>query len=159
MRIRVQNRSEKRYMSAERESKSQFDSIVQPFVDFWSSYINRANDSTRELFEGINCNADVKTWQRRWLDTVSKSMDAYLRSPSFLEAIKQNTDLMVKAKRQADDLAREIARNANIPTASDISGLFVRLHSIEEEILGRLGRIEERLTTIEQQVAVAHSVE
>jgi hypothetical protein len=85
-------------------------------------------------------------------------MDAYMRTPAFLEAMKQNTDLLVKAKRQADDVAAEIARNANIPTASDISGLFERLHSVEEVILGRLGRIEDRLTTIEQQVGVGHAV-
>ena len=41
---------------------------------------------------------------------------------------------LVKAKQQTDDLAAEIARNANIPTATDISGLFERLRSIEETI-------------------------
>jgi hypothetical protein len=146
-------------MSAEGESNNQFNQVVRPFVEFWSSYINQANDTTRKLLEGVNGNADVKSWQRRWLDTVSKSMDAYLRSPAFLQAMKQNTDLIVKSKRQADDLAREIARNANIPTASDISGLFERLHSIEEVILARLGRIEDRLKTIEAQVAVGQGVE
>jgi hypothetical protein len=68
--------------------------------------------------------------------------------------MKQNTDAMIKAKRQADDLVTEIARNANIPTASDISGLFERLHSVEEVILGRLARIEARLTTIEEHAGI-----
>ena len=89
----------------------------------------------------------MKSWQRRWFDAVSKSMDAYMRSPVFLQAMKQNTDAAIKIKQQADDLATEIARNANIPTASDISGLFERLHSVEEVILSRLGRIDERLTS------------
>jgi hypothetical protein len=102
--------------------------------------------------DGVNGNADVKTWQRRWYDAVSTSIDAYMRSPMFLQAMKQNTDTLVKAKQQADDLATEFARNANIPTASDISGLFERLHSIEEVILNRLGSIEEKLGTIEQQI-------
>jgi hypothetical protein len=145
-------------MSDELECSAKVDPVVQPFVDFWSGYINQANDATRGLLEGINGNADAKTWQRRWFDTVAKSMDAYLRTPAFLEAMKHNTDLLVKAKRQADDVATEIARNANIPTASDISGLFERLHSVEEVILGRLEHIEDRLTTIEQQVGAGHAV-
>jgi hypothetical protein len=139
------------------ESSTKVDPIVQPFVDFWSNYINQANDTTRELLEGINGNSDVKAWQRLWFDAVSKSMDAYMRSPMFLQAMKQNTDFVVKAKRQADDLATEFARNANIPTASDISGLFERLHSVEEVILGRLSRIEDRLKAIEQQVGPVES--
>ena len=76
----------------------------------------------------------------------------------FLQAMKQNADTAIKAKRQADDLATEIARNANIPTAGDISGLFERLHSVEEVILGRLGRIEERLKTIEEQICAGQEV-
>jgi hypothetical protein len=138
-------------MSTDREPKQVFDPIVQPFVDFWTGYIKQANDTTRELLEGLNGNADVKTWQRRWYDAVSKSMDAYMRSPMFLSAMKQNTDALIKAKRHADDLTTEFARNANIPTAGDISGLFERLHSVEEVILNRLARIEERLAVIEQQ--------
>jgi hypothetical protein len=134
------------------ESSAKVDPIVRPFVDFWSSYIHQANDTTRELLEGINGNSDVKAWQRRWFDAVSKSMDAYMRSPMFLQAMKQNADFVVKAKRQADDLATEFARNANIPTAGDISGLFERLHSVEETVLRRLGRIDERLTAIEQNI-------
>ena len=145
-------------MSDDRESNSKFDPITQPFVDFWSDYVKQANDTTRELLNGIDGGADMKTWQRRWSDTVSKSMDAYLRSPAFLQAMKQNTDTLIKAKRQADDLATEIARNANIPTAGDISGLFERLHSVEEVILSRLGRLEERLKTIEQQVGAGQEV-
>ena len=143
-------------MSENLEPAAKFDPVVQPFVDFWSSYITEANDSTRRLIEGINGSADLKSWQRRWFDAVSRSMEAYMRTPAFLQMMRENTDLVVEVKRQADDLAAEFARNANIPTASDISGLFERLHSVEEVILGRLGRIEGRLTTLEQHVGAEH---
>ena len=145
-------------MSNERNTNEVLDPVIKPFAEFWSSYCSQANDTTRELLAGMNGNADVKTWQRRWFDAVSKSMDAYMRSPMFLQAMKQNADAAIKAKRQADDLATEIARNANIPTAGDISGLFERLHSVEEVILGRLGRIEERLKTIEEQIGAGQEV-
>jgi hypothetical protein len=128
------------------------DPVVQPFVDFWLDYVNQANAATRQFLDGVDDQADIKTWQRRWFDTVSKSVDAYLRSPVYLQAMKQNTDAAVKLKQQTDDLLAEIARNANIPTTGDISGLFERLHSVEEVILGRLGRIDERLQTIEERI-------
>jgi hypothetical protein len=143
---------------SEPNSNGQFNPIIQPFVDFWSSYAKHADATARELLEGLDGNADVKTWQRRWFDAVSKSMDAYMRSPFFLQAVKQNTDAMIKTKQHADDVATEFARNANIPTAGDISGLFERLHSVEETILQRLGRIEERLASIEQQAGAGHPV-
>ena len=144
-------------MSDDRRANGSFDPLVQPFVDFWSSYIQQANETTRQLIEGLDEKADVRTWQRRWSEAANKSMDAYLRSPAFLQAMRENTDLVIKAKRQSDDLATEIARNANIPTAADISGLFERLHSVEDVILERLGRIEERLKAIEVQTGVGQS--
>lgn len=139
-------------MSDDSNLSGGLDAVVQPYVNFWSDYIRQTNDVTRELLEGINGNSDAKSWQRRWFSVVSESMDAFLRSPVFLQAMKQNTDMAIKAKQQADDLGAEFARNANIPTANDISGLFERLHSVEEGIVVRLGRIEQRLDELTKQV-------
>jgi hypothetical protein len=139
-------------MPGEARTNGAFDPVVKPFVDFWTDYAKQANDATRELLDGLDDSTDIKGWQRRWFDAVAKSMDAYMRSPAFLQAMKHNADTVIKVKRQADDLATEIARNANIPTAGDISGLFERLHSVEEVILGRLGCIEDRLQAIENQI-------
>ena len=138
-------------MSNDSQTNGAMEPLVQPFIEFWTSYIRQANENTRQLVENFDGASDVKTWQRRWSDAVSRSMDAYLRSPMFLQAMKQNTDLMIKAKMQTDDLATEVARNANIPTAGDISGLFERLHTVEEAILQRMERIDQRLQAIEAQ--------
>jgi hypothetical protein len=61
-------------------------------------------------------------------------------------------DSINQTKMRLDDVAMEVARNANLPMASDISGLFERLHSVEEAILRRIGHVEERLTVIERNI-------
>ena len=139
-------------MAKDKNTNGTVNPVVEPFVEFWSEYAKQADGTAKQFLNEIDGNANLKTWQRRWFDAVSKSADAYMRTPLFLHAMKQNTDAAVKLKQQADDLATEIARNANIPTAGDISGLFERLHSIEELILSRLGRIDERLEAIEEKI-------
>jgi hypothetical protein len=139
-------------MAGGNKASAACDPIVKPFVEFWSDYLKQANDATREFLDDIDGQADIKSFQRRWFDTVSKSAEAYMRTPAFLQSIKQNTDAAIKLKLQADDVANELARNANIPTAGDISGLFERLHSVEEAILDRLSRIDVRLESIEQKI-------
>jgi hypothetical protein len=136
-----------------------YDPVVKPFVDLWSDYLKRADDAARDFLDEFDASSNVNTWQRRWHDALSKSLDAYMRTPAFLQAMKQNTDAAVKFKRQFDDLTTEVARNMNLPMASDISGLFERLHSIEEAILVRLGRIEKRLEKIEGQVDAGEAAE
>jgi hypothetical protein len=139
-------------MTANSPMNGAYDAVIQPFVAFWSEYANQVNDSTRQFLDGIDDQVNFKTMQRRWFDAVSKSMDAYMRSPMFLQAMKHHSDAAVKVKLQADDWANEIARNVNIPTTGDISGLFERLHSVEETILSRLGSIQDRLGTIEEKI-------
>ena len=139
-------------MTANSPMNGVYDAVIQPFVAFWSEYANQVNDSTREFLDGIDDHVNFKTMQRRWFDAVSKSMDAYMRSPMFLQAMKHQSDAAVKVKLQADDWANEIARNVNIPTTGDISGLFERLHSVEDTILSQLGSIQDRLGTIEEKI-------
>ncbi len=96
-------------MSNETSKSIAFDPVMQPFVDLWSDFMSQANETTREFLDEFDDNSNVRTWQRRWFDAVSKSMDAYMRSPIFLQMVKQNTEAAVKVKRQSDDLATEIA--------------------------------------------------
>lgn len=141
-------------MSSNGSTQLSFDPVVQPIVDFWSSYMKQADDAARHLLEGLDDGSAIRGWQRRWMDAMSKSMDAYMRTPAFLEAMKNNTNAVVKMKMHADDLAKEMARNINMPTTGDISGLFERLHSVEEVILRRLTKIDERLQSVEKQLSV-----
>ena len=48
----------------------------------------------------------------------------------------------------ADDLQKEFARNANVPTASDVNGLFERPRGTEQLILTGPGDVDERLRAI-----------
>jgi hypothetical protein len=141
-------------MVADGGTNGPFDPVMQPFVDFWSDYAKQADNVTRVFLDGVDDSIDFKAWQRRWLDSVSRSMDAFMRSPAFLQAMKHTMDGINQTKMRIDDVATEVARTANIPMASDISGLFERLHSVEEVILHKLENIEGRLQTIEGKVGI-----
>jgi len=52
-------------------------------------------------------------------------------------------------KGMQDQVIQDTARQFGLPLAADITGLFERLHSTEQNILNRLQVIEERLKGIE----------
>jgi len=124
--------------------------VMQPFVEFWMKCFEQVNEQTKMAMGNVSDNGDPQVWRRKWLDAATKSMDAFVRSPVFLEAMRQHMETVTQAKSQSDFAIKEFARNAGIPTTGDISGLFERLHSFEERLLGSLSEIEERLTVIEQ---------
>ena len=86
---------------------------------------------------------------RRWLDAVSQSLDDFMRTPAFLELLRNNLKAVTDLKGMQDQVVQDTARQFGLPLAADITGLFERLHSTEQNIINRLQAIEERLKAIE----------
>lgn len=122
-----------------------------PLVRLWSDYAERANEQGRQWLDAAGTMADPKDWRRRSLDALSESMDIYMRSPAFLAAMKRNMEAVIQTKDQVDNVSKEFARNAGVPTTDDISGLFERMHSLEVKILHKLEGIEQRLDEFEKE--------
>jgi hypothetical protein len=128
-----------------------------PFATFWSSYLEQADVQSKAMLECLQELGDPKQFQRRWLDAMSRSFDSYMRTPAFLEAMQRHMKLMTDMKAAQDMVFQDVARHAGIPLASDIFGLFERLHSVEQTILNRLKAIEERLGAIETQLSAGRN--
>ena len=63
--------------------------------------------------------------------------------------MKQQLKAVTDLKGMQDQVIQDTARQFGLPLAADITGLFERLHSTEQNILNRLQAIEDRLKAIE----------
>jgi hypothetical protein len=138
-------------MTPNHEPTSVPGAMFQAWSDFWAKYLEAGTDCSKVLFEkaGGDGPGDFETLRRAWLSSLGKSMDAYLRTPAFLEMIHRHFDAMTCGKISADDFTKEVARNAGLPHLDDISGLFERLQIGQEAILNRLAVLERRLEALE----------
>jgi hypothetical protein len=125
-----------------------------PFAGLWTGYLEQADAQSKAMLECFQSFGDPQQMQRRWLDSLSQSLDSYMRSPAFLEGLQRNLRAMTDLKAFQDQVVQDIAHQAGIPLASDIFGLFERLYSVERTILSRLKAIEDRLGTIETKLGV-----
>jgi hypothetical protein len=128
-----------------------------PFADLWAGYFEHADAQGKAMLDCFQAFGDPQQLQRRWLETLSKGLDSYLRSPAFLEALQRNLKAMTDIKAFQDQLVQDFARHVGVPLAGDIYGLFERLHSVEHTILGRLKAIEGRLAAIETKLDAVES--
>jgi hypothetical protein len=90
--------------------------------------------------------------QRQWLDAVARSIEDFMRTPVFQEAMKRNLKMVTDLKRLQDQVLQGTARNLGQPLATDITGLFDRLQSTEQTIINRLQAIEDRLKAVEAKL-------
>ena len=139
-------------MSEQSDATGPVDPLVLPFFEFWTGYYQQAHKTADDLLASLQGDLDPEVWRRKWLDTATRSMDAYLRSPFFLKLLKAHTDALVETKRQENERTEAVADEAKISEASEASELLKRMDRFEESLLKRLKRIEERLEAIEENL-------
>jgi hypothetical protein len=139
-------------MSESAQTNGVTNPFIQPWMDFWSTTIEQGQEQTSALLEAMQGAPDLETLRRRWLDSLSKNIDMFMRSPAFLEAMRRNFEAMTEMKSHSEEAAQKVARETGIPRLTDVSGLFERLRLAQEAVLDRLTAIEDRLEAIEPHV-------
>jgi hypothetical protein len=82
------------------------------------------------------------------LASLCANMDQWLRSPVFLEALKQSLGRMVELKQLQNQFTDAVSEQAG-PAAVDFGGLLKRIEIAQQTILQRLAALEERLLAID----------
>lgn len=141
--------------SADTKSNSSAHAVpVEPasmMASFWTQWLEQSSRGTQALLEAMQIAGDPQNLQRRWLDAVSRSLDDFMRTPAFMEILKNNMKAVTDLKSLQDSIVQDTARQLGVPLTGDITGLFERLHSTEQTILKQLQAIEERLKAIENR--------
>jgi len=117
----------------------------------WSEYLQQTGVQSRAVLEGMAAMVDPQKLQQRMLESLAESFDKFMRSPAFLETMRQNLKMMTDMKKLQDQVIEDTARHLGVPLASDIHGLFERLNGVEHTILARLQSIETRLEALESK--------
>ena len=126
--------------------------MVEPWVEYWMSLYEQNTEWTKSLMAGVPPDVDPTTVRKQWMGAMSKSIEAYLRTPAFLEYMRRNAEAMTATKITSELAKREIARQSGMPHIEDISGLYDRLETAHEVVLARLQSIENRLEAIEEKL-------
>jgi len=123
---------------------------ARDFLEFWRNYFEQTAIQTRILLETMHGGKSLDQLHNQWLASLSQSLDSFMRTPAFLEVLKQTLKRMVDLKLLQDQTAQSVAQQTGLPLAADVMGVFERVHSAEQTILTRLAMLEDRLEAIEK---------
>jgi hypothetical protein len=123
---------------------------------FWTQWMEQSACGTSAMLEAIQSGGDPQHVQRHWLDAVARSIDDFMHTPVFLEAMKRNLKTVTDLKRLQDQVVQDTARQLGTPLAADVTGLFDRLQSTARTIGNRLEAIENRLKAVEDELVPGH---
>ena len=123
---------------------------ARDFLEFWRNYFEQTAIQTRILLEGMQGGKSLDQLHTQGLESLSQSLDGFMRTPAFLEVLKQSLKRMIDLKQMQDQMSQSIAQQTGLPLAADVTGVFERVHSAEQTILTQLAMLDDRLKAIEK---------
>jgi hypothetical protein len=128
---------------------------ARDFLEFWRNYFEQTAIQTRILLESMQGGKSLDQMHSQWLGSLSQSLDSFMRTPAFLEVLKQTLKRMIDLKVLQDQMAQTAAQQTGVPQAADVSGIRERVQSAEQTILSRLAGLDDRLKTIEERLSAS----
>jgi hypothetical protein len=125
---------------------------ARDFLEFWRNYFEQTAIQTRILLESVQGGKSLDQLQlhNQYLASLSQNLDGFMRTPAFLEVLKQSLKRMIDVKQMQDQVTQTVAQQTGLPMTADITGVFERVHSAEQTILTRLAMLDDRLEAIEK---------
>ena len=125
------------------------------FLDFWRNYFEQTAIQTRILLESMQGGKSLDQMHNQWLGSLSESLDSFMRTPAFLDVLKQSLKRMVDLKVLQDQMAQTVAGQTGAAQARDVSGVCEQVQRTEQAILSRLAILEDRLKSIEDKLPIS----
>lgn len=135
-------------MSGDPNPKSPEAAPADPLTGMWARLFEQSNSQFQVVLDLMKSAGDPQELQRRWLDALGQSLESFMRTPAFLESMQRNLKVMNDLKMMQDRTVGDAARQLGMPLASDVTGLFERVNSLERGIMTRLKAIEAKLESI-----------
>jgi len=132
------------------EGRSSAADPARDFLEFWTNYFEQTAIQTRILLEGMQGGKSLDLLHTQGLESLSQCLDGFMRTPAFLEVLKQSLKRMIDLKQMQDQMSQSVAQQTGLPLAADVRGVFERVHSAEQTILKQLAKLDDRLKAIEK---------
>lgn len=118
---------------------------MDAFSAFWRDYMSRLGAAGMSMPQTPDPNEGVKQMQRMFLDAMAKYADDFMRSPQFLEMMRQNMENALSFRRQLDEFMAQALNQAQAPSRSDVDELIKLVKGVEERMMERVDALEDRL--------------
>jgi hypothetical protein len=121
---------------------------VQQLTTMWLDFATRMT-AAGLLFEPGQAPPDATRHVRDvTLDALGREADKYMRSPQFLQAIKQTLDTSITARKQLNAFLARAHHSVQGVAKQDLDALSLSLRQMETRVLDRLEQLIKRVDDV-----------
>ncbi len=130
-------------------SGNPFGAAADPFTKFWSDCVSKMSGAGFTPNPPQVSDDSMKQMRRAFFDAWANHCDEFMRSPAFLDGMKKSMDGALAFREQLNEFMTKALHGAQAPARSDTDSIMLVLRSLEERVLDRLDRLEERVASID----------
>jgi hypothetical protein len=125
---------------------------AQQFAGVWMDYASKMAQAGM-MFDPAKAPPEVARQMRSMVfSSMAGYVEEFMRSPQFLEAMKQSIDSAVAFRKQMNDLLTTMQHNVQGVARQDVDSLMVTMRHIETRVLDAMDSLNDRLDAISERL-------
>lgn len=93
----------------------------------------------------------LRQFRQAFFDAWGKHCEEYMRSEQFLSMMKHSMDSALAFREQMGEMMTKVLHENQAPARSDTDSILLVLRSMEERVLERIERLNERISNLESE--------
>lgn len=127
-------------------------SAMGNFAKIWTDMMTNMAMSGLSFTPGATPPDAARQMRGSMFRTMSEAMDDAMRTPQFLEMIRQSMDTMLTFRKQIDAMMTQTRQMMQGTTREDVDSLMVTIRHMERRILDRMEDMADRLDDFEARL-------
>lgn len=125
-----------------------FQQLTRMWLDFVSRMASAAANTTTDSIP-----SDMARHMRdSYLQALGQYTEEFMRSPQFLDMMKQSTDAAITFRQQANDLLAQAHHAVGSIARPDVDSLLQAVRRCETRVLDRLDEMSARIDDLEREL-------
>ncbi len=126
---------------------------TDPFSRFWMDMVSKmAPPGMGGASYPSPSEEAMRQARQAFFDVWAKHCEEYLGSEAFLDMLRKSMDNALAFKQQVNEYLTKALHESQMPTREDTDSIMLVLRSMEERVLDRLGKLSQRVDTLEARL-------
>lgn len=126
------------------------------FTGFWSEMFGKMSGAGMGAAWGGASPEDTQRQMRQaFFDSWQKYCEDYMKSPAFLDMMKQSMDNALAFRRQVNEFLGKALQEGQMPSRGDTDSILLAVRRMEERVLERMDSLSRRVEDLEARTGEA----
>jgi hypothetical protein len=124
----------------------------QQLTRMWLDFVTRMTSAaTTAVAESVPADA-AKHMRDSYLQALGQYTEDFMRSPQFLEMVKQSTDAAINLRQQSNDMLAQAQHAVGGVARPDVDSILQSVRRCETRVLDRIDELSTRVDQLEREL-------